>query len=313
MTEERLRFMIKVNNYYSEQDARSFVRECDEAFFKRLDAVAKEISESEDVSIIGLTGPTCSGKTTMADILIGRLKGTKRRVHIISLDDFFFERDILDAMNDDGKIDYDSPDTIDMSLLSVCTKEILNGDRVVLPKYDFLSGKRVSGDVIDAGKNDIFIFEGIQVLYPNVAELFSNNSAYKSIYISPQSEIYAGGKLFLPNHIRFLRRLVRDFNFRGASADFTIYLWDSVRKNEDKYIIPNARLCNYMIDSTLGYDINMLAPYLKRLLSMPHAGKGNISELEYRSVSEEILKEIKNVHEMKKEYLSENSLYREFI
>lgn len=305
--------MIKVNNYYSEQDARNFVRECDEAFFRRLDAVAKKISESEDVSIIGLTGPTCSGKTTMADILIDRLEGTKRRVHIISLDDFFFERDILDSMNDDGKIDYDSPDTIDMSLLSVCTKEILNGDRVVLPKYDFLSGKRVSGDVIDAGKNDIFIFEGIQILYPNVAELFSNNSAYKSIYISPQSEIYAGGKLFLPNHIRFLRRLVRDFNFRGASADFTIYLWDSVRKNEDKYIIPNARLCNYIIDSTLGYDINMLAPYLKKLLSMPHAGRGNISELEYRSVSEEILKEIKNVHEMKKEYLSENSLYREFI
>jgi len=305
--------MIKVKNSYTEQEARAFVRECDEAFFKRLDTVSGEISENKKITVIGLTGPTCSGKTTMANILISKLKRVGKRVHVISLDDFFHDRERLDSMNKEGEIDYDSPDTIDIGLLSECASAILKGDRVVLPKYDFLTGRRVRGDVVDADEDDTFIFEGIQVLYPQVSSLFGDNDSYKSIYICPKSEIYAGGKLFLPNHIRFLRRLVRDFNFRGASADFTMYLWDSVRRNEDKFIIPNAHTCNYIIDSTLGYDINMLAPYLKQLLSMPHAKRGRISESEYRATADAILEEIAGVEEMHKSYLAEGSLYREFI
>lgn len=305
--------MITVKNSYTEEEARTFVKECDDAFFRRLDSVSSEISENKKVNIVGLTGPTCSGKTTMANILINKLSGVGKRVHVISLDDFFHEREKLDAINKNGEIDYDSPDTIDIELLSECAEEILRGDRVVLPKYDFLTGKRVKGDVIDADDDDMFIFEGIQVLYPQVASLFKTSDSYKSIYICPKSEIYVAEKLFLPNHIRLLRRLVRDFNFRGASADFTMYLWDSVRRNEDKYIIPNADSCDYIIDSTLGYDINMLAPYLKRILALPHSGRGKISETKYRSTADEILCEISGVEEMKRSYLTEGSLYREFI
>ena len=305
--------MITVKNSYTPEEARAFVKECDDAFFARLDAVASEISENEKVKVIGLTGPTCSGKTTMANILIERLQNAGKKVHVISIDDFFYEREVLDAQNDGEEIDYDSPSTIDIELLQKCSKEILRGDRVILPKYDFKTGKREQGDVIDADDDDMFIFEGIQVLYPDVAAILNTGDSYKSIYICPQSEIYVNGRLFLPNHIRFLRRLVRDFNFRGASADFTMYLWDSVRRNEDKYIVPNASDCDYIIDSTLGYDINMLSPYLKKLLSLPHSKRGKISEIEYASVSYEILRELKGVCEMGKELLAENSLYREFI
>ena len=189
----------------------------------------------------------------------------------------------------------------------------MRGDRVILPKYDFLTGKRVVGDVIDADDNDMFIFEGIQVLYPEVSSLFKNSSFYRSIYICPRSAIRMGDKVFMPNDIRFLRRLVRDFNFRGASADFTVYLWESVRKNEDKYIMPNADSCDYIIDSTLGYDINMLSPYLREILSRPHSGRGKISESEYRAVADRVLSEISDVQKISRKYLFENSLYREFI
>lgn len=307
--------MFTLKNNYTRDEARAFVRKCDDAFFSRLDEVSSEICERRNINIIGLTGPTCSGKTTMANILIKRLELSGRKVHVISLDDFFYDRATLDAKNTTGEIDYDSPDTLDIDLLARCTRDILRGDPVRLPRYDFPTGARIEGDIIDADDNgrDMFIFEGIQVLYPSVRSLLCGSDSYTSIYISPQSEIYAGGRLFLPNHIRFLRRLVRDYNFRGASADFTMYLWSSVRENEDKHIIPNAHSCEYLIDSTLGYDVNMLAPYLRKILSLPHSGRGRIDDCEYRSVSDEILSEIQDVQDMERSFLADGSLYREFI
>jgi uridine kinase len=294
------------------EEARAFVHSCDKSFYNRLCDVCEQIVEN-DLSVIGLTGPSCSGKTTMANILTGRLEKNGKQVHVISLDDFFYEVDVLHRMSDDGEIDYDSPDTIDIETLTETVDAIFRYGEVQLPRFDFLTGKREKGEKICAGPDDRFIFEGIQVLYPEVSMLLSKYDSYKCIYIAPKSEICVGGRVFKPNHIRLLRRLVRDFNFRGASADFSLYLWESVRKNEEKNIFPHIDKCDYFIDSTLGYDINMLAPYLERILSMPHSGRGAISEAEYRQAADKILAEISDVVPMEKSYLSDGSLYREFI
>ena len=304
--------MIYVNDMMNAEEARAFVHSCDKSFYNRLCDVCEQIVEN-DLSVIGLTGPSCSGKTTMANILTGRLEKNGKQVHVISLDDFFYEVDVLHRMSDDGEIDYDSPDTIDIETLTETVDAIFRYGEVQLPRFDFLTGKREKGEKICAGPDDRFIFEGIQVLYPEVSRLLSKYDSYKCIYIAPKSEICVGGRVFKPNHIRLLRRLVRDFNFRGASADFSLYLWESVRKNEEKNIFPHIDKCDYFIDSTLGYDINMLAPYLARILSMPHSGRGAISEAEYRQEADKILAEISDVVPMEKSYLSDGSLYREFI
>lgn len=304
--------MIQVNNRMNEREAREFVRDCDNAFHSRLCDVCEQIIEN-DLSVIGLTGPTCSGKTTMASILTERLEKSGKQVHVISLDDFFYEVDVLHRMSEDGEIDYDSPDTIDIPALTETVDAIFRYGEVQLPRFDFLTGKREKGERICAGPDDRFIFEGIQVLYPEVSRLLSKYDSYKCIYIAPKSAICIDGMVFEPDHIRLLRRLVRDFNFRGASADFSLYLWESVRRNEEKNIFPHIDKCDYFIDSTLGYDINMLAPYLCRILSMPHSGRGAISEEEYKHTADEILSEISGVTHMEKSYLSEGSLYREFI
>ncbi len=304
--------MIYVNDTMNAEEARAFVHNCDKSFYNRLCDVCEQIVEN-DLSVIGLTGPSCSGKTTMANILTGRLEKNGKQVHVISLDDFFYEVDVLHRMSDDGEIDYDSPDTIDIETLTETVDAIFRYGEVQLPRFDFLTGKREKGEKICAGPDDRFIFEGIQVLYPEVSRLLSKYDSYKCIYIAPKSEICVGGRVFKPNHIRLLRRLVRDFNFRGASADFSLYLWESVRKNEEKNIFPHIDKCDYFIDSTLGYDINMLAPYLERILSMPHSGRGAISEAEYRQAADKILAEISDVVPIEKSYLSDGSLYREFI
>ncbi len=306
--------MIFVKENMTRDEARAFVLASDARFRARLDEVSEEIIKS-GVNIIGLTGPSCSGKTTMAEILISHLEESGRRAHVISLDDFFFENEILNTMND-GEIDYDSPDTIDIEALRSCVRAIFNYEEVTLPKFDFLTGKRVTGETIRATSEDMFIFEGIQVLYPNVVSILREYDAYKCIYIAPESDIYVGGKLFRPNEIRLLRRIVRDYNFRGSSADFTLYLWKSVRENEEINIFPHIDKCDFFIDSTMGYDVNMLAPYLRQILSLPHSGKGEISEEEYLESAGRILGEISGIdsnENMEKSYLSENSLYREFI
>ena len=294
------------------EEARAFVHECDAAFSDRLCEVCENIIE-DGLSVIGLTGPSCSGKTTMANILTDRLERDGKQVHVISLDDFFYEVEVLHRMKDDGEIDYDSPDTIDIPALTETVEAIFSYKEVVLPRFDFLTGKREKGETICAGPDDRFIFEGIQVLYPEVSALLSKYDSYKCIYIAPQSEISVGGRIFEPNRIRLLRRLVRDYNFRGASADFSLYLWASVRKNEEKNIFPHVGRCDYFIDSTLGYDINMLSPYLKRILSLPHSGRGEITEEEYLLAAGEILDEISGAQPMEREYLTEGSLYSEFI
>ena len=304
--------MIYVNDMMNAEEARAYVHSCDKSFYNRRCDVGEQIVEN-DLSVIGLTGPSCSGKTTMANILTGRLEKNGKQVHVISLDDFFYEVDVLHRMSDDGEIDYDSPDTIDIETLTETVDAIFRYGEVQLPRFDFLTGKREKGEKICAGPDDRFSFEGIQVLYPEVSRLLSKYDSYKCIYIAPKSEICVGGRVFKPNHIRLLRRLVRDFNFRGASADFSLYLWESVRKNEEKNIFPHIDKCDYFIDSTLGYDINMLAPYLERILSMPHSGRGAISEAEYRQEADKILVEISDVVPMEKSYLSDGSLYREFI
>lgn len=311
---ERYFSMIKVKRFDSEKEMRDFVVECDKEFYVRLHALSEKIAADTELNIIGLTGPTCSGKTTMANILTEVLEERGKRVHVISLDDFFFDTDRLNRMSEDGSIDYDSPDTIDIDKLTECVDAIFShSGSVVLPKFDFLTGKRIEGETIEAGEDDIFIFEGIQVVYPRVVSLLGKYDAYKCIYICPQSELFVNGKAYSSNDIRFLRRLVRDYRFRGADPDFSMYLWKSVRKNEEVHIFPNAKNCHYFVDSTMGYDINMLAPELEKILRLPYNANSGISEKEYKKTCEDILSGLAGIQKMYPEYLIEGSLYREFI
>lgn len=306
--------MIKVKKFDSEREMRAFVEKCDKEFYVRLHALCENIAADKELNIIGLTGPTCSGKTTMANILTEVLEQRGKRVHVISLDDFFFDTVTLNRMSEDGSIDYDSPDTIDVDTLTECVDAIFrNSGSVTLPKFDFLTGKRTEGETIEPSEDDIFIFEGIQVVYPRVVELLGKYDAYKCIYICPQSELSVNGRVYSSNDIRFLRRLVRDYRFRGADPGFSMYLWKSVRANEEVHIFPNAKNCHYFVDSTMGYDINMLAPELEKILHLPYDAASGISKEEYESTCKEILSGLEGIQKMYPDYLIDGSLYREFI
>ena len=131
--------------------------------------------------------------------------------------------------------------------------------------FDFVKGRRVGFKELDCTENDLFLFEGIQALYPEVHSLFDGHFSY-DIFICVDSAISSNGQLFLPNEIRLMRRLVRDHNFRATNAADTFRLWETVRQNEDNNILPYASICKYRIDSTFACEISLLKDCLLQIL-----------------------------------------------
>ncbi len=294
-------------------DNREFVRKCDEDFKKRLYDVADEITTAfengKGIRLVSLSGPTCSGKTTAADMLAERLGSTGKRIHIISIDDFFFDRPYLEALSRSmghTSVDYDSEDTIDISLLEAFMEKALRGGVAKCPIFNFTTGLRDGVRDVECGYDDIFIFEGIQALYPSVKALFEPYG-FVSIYIAPLTPLSCGEHVFLPDEIRFLRRLVRDAEHRGTCADKTMSLWKNVRINEEKNIFPYADLCAYRIDSTHAYELGVLKEHLDLALStVPEDSPNFVSALK-------TLEKIKDIPPIDSALIEENSLYREFV
>ena len=295
--------------FASKEEARAFVETHESNFEKRLDDIAERVCSDHAVRLVALSGPSCSGKTTTANKLIRELEARGRKVHVVSIDDFFYDKTRLAEIakeNGDGKIDYDSIKTIDFDALVECVREIFSDGKTVVPRFDFKQGKRVGYVEYAPDEEDLFIFEGIQAIYPEITAVFKKYPSV-SIYICAESGVRIGDKIFEPNEIRLLRRLVRDYNFRASSPEFTMYLWESVRSNEDANIFPYVDGCDMRIDSTLAFDVNILKPYLEDVLKkMPE-------DNEFIEGARRIIEKIKDIEPVSREYLTEDSLYNEFI
>lgn len=298
-----------VENLKSAEEQKNFVVYWDHDLEKHMENTARMVSKIPNLRFLGLTGPTCSGKTTAARKLTDYLERHGRRVHVISLDDFYHNKDYLQQRADKDpniEIDYDSEETINVELFSQKITSLMNNEPTELPRFDFRSGMRVKGHTIDPEPEDIFLVEGIQVLYPKVDAIL-RSAPYRSIYICAMSAIEIAGEIFLPNEIRLMRRIVRDYHFRASAPEFTFYLWQSVRANEEKSIFPYASCCDYFIDSTMPYEIGMLKPYLEKVFAtMPHDDA-------FWEDAQAILKKIESVTPVSSDYIIENSLYKEFI
>ena len=290
-------------------------REMDE----RLTACAAAISAdcvAHGVRVIRLSGPTCVGKTTAAEKLTEALEAAGRVVHPISIDDFFYGRDVLHRMAEESgqqKLDYDSVKTIDLPALRKCVRELMEQGNTQIPIFDFKTGycEGYRTLTVPEGEEPIFLFEGIQAVYPEVTALFEGIPE-RSLFINVMKDtvLYdeAGNeRVFTADRIRLLRRLVRDEAKRDSSPDFTLTLWRSVRENELKSILPYASACDYGIDSNMAFDIHMLTPHLRRIFAeQPCDG----DEVEVQNA---ILASIEGVEGISDACLAPNSLYHEFI
>lgn len=290
--------------FKNENDKIDFVNECERDFELRLDEVSSKAINS-GVSILLLSGPTCAGKTTTANKIIHDYNEVGKEVTTISFDDFFKERNDDRKVNENEKLDYDSVDVIDLPLLAECIKNIKHGKTLTVPVFDFITQKR-SGYVNHTIKeNDIIIFEGIQAVYPEITSLFETE--YKGIFINVNEDVCINGICFTKNEIRLIRRIVRDEKFRGATPEFTFYLWESVRENEEKSIFPNKDICEIQIDSFMCYELFLMKNYLIEAL------KGFDENSKYYNNAKNLLEKITKLDEINYDYIPKGSLYTEFL
>lgn len=295
---------IKFKQGYKTVDA-EFVKNCDDCFEKMLADKVSDFCRKKDARVLGLTGPTCSGKTTAAKKLTAYLGDESKRVIPVSLDDFFkdtFSREMLkDA--DITKLDFDSPDTIDIELFSEFIENIFKNGEAKKPIFDFTTGTRARWENVICDDDDILLLEGIQVLYPSVMNVI-DSFGVSVMGVRAQSGIEIDGKKMAPDFVRFCRRLVRDTNFRGSDADLIFGMWPNVSVNEQKNILPYMDKCDVCIDTTLEYEFNVLAPYIRKIFA-------GVPEIKTEAL--EILNAIEGIEGIDSSVISKNSLYKEFV
>ena len=243
-----------------------------EAMHERLlTQIAGQIAERAS-SIVLIAGPSSSGKTTFSRRLSVQLLANGISPYPLELDNYFVQRD-LTPPGRDGKPDYESIDALDLPLLADHLERLVSGEKVHLPRYNFKSGMREVGDVVQLHKGQVLILEGIHGLNPRLLSGHLAGHAFK-VYVSALTQI----NLDRLNRVsttdtRLIRRIVRDARERGYSAAQTISHWEAVRAGEKRYIFPYQENCDVMFNSALVYELSALKPLAEPLLRQVPYGR----------------------------------------
>ncbi|MBQ6902327.1 MAG: nucleoside kinase [Oscillospiraceae bacterium] len=300
---------VREINSRIKNDPTGFVGECEDAYEKSIVSAAKKIAERIDTSsVVLLSGPSGSGKTTTALKLERTLEKLGIGTRPVSLDDYFRTVDFETApKTEDGKIDYESPECLDMPLLNRHIKEIIKGNEIMMPKFDFKNQRRSETVTpLHLKKNEVVIFEGIHALNDEISVAAGSHGI--KLYISARSNFMLDGSVFYKGTwTRLTRRIVRDNLFRGANADFTLSIWDGIRRGEKMYISPFKDRADITINSTHEYEITVLKKHLKKaVLTVPEG------IVRYEEVCR-MMNNIDGFEDLPDDYVPKDSLLREFI
>ena len=260
----------------------------------------------DQISLICIAGPSSSGKTTFANRLRIELLSRGIKPVRISLDDYYLDKSKV-PMDEDGKPDLESIEALDIALFNQNMLDLINGETVTLPKFDFQLGHRVEGRTLRIGKNEPIIIEGIHALNDRMTIDIPKSAKFK-IFISPQAQMNLDDHTPVSlTDLRLIRRIVRDFKFRNASAEETILMWPSVRRGEFRWIYDTQEGCDYVYNSMLSYELPVMKKYAMPLLSkIPE-------ESPCFPTAERLMRMLKFFISMEDEWVPSNSLMREFI
>ncbi|MEG0518229.1 MAG: nucleoside kinase [Bacteroidales bacterium] len=234
---------------------------------RKYTAIADKIKErSSRVKLVLIAGPSSSGKTTTSKRIALQLKVIGLNPVVIAMDNYFVNREDT-PLDEHGNLDFECLEAMDLAFLNKQLNQLFNGEEVELPTFDFALGKRYfSGQKTKMKPNDILIMEGIHALNPNLTSGIDNELKYK-IYASALTSLSIDeNNSISTTDNRLLRRMVRDNNFRGTSAEQTILRWPSVRNGEYKNIFPYQENADIMFNSSLIYELPMLKHYAEPLL-----------------------------------------------
>ena len=234
---------------------------------KKIAQIANEIYNKGKVKLILISGPSSSGKTTFSKRLSIQLMTNGMHPVPISLDNYFVNRERT-PLDDKGEYDYESLYALDLEFFNQQLAALLRGEEVELPRFNFSTGKReFKGDYLRIDNNKVIILEGIHALNPELTPHIPAENKYK-IYVSALTTIMLDNHNYIPTtDNRLLRRIIRDYNYRGYSAEETIRRWPSVRAGEEKWIFPYQENADAMFNSALLFELSVLKNHVEPILN----------------------------------------------
>ena len=233
---------------------------------KKISQIADTIAERKEIKVVLIAGPSSSGKTTFCKRLSVQLLASGVKPVQISLDDYFVNR-AETPKDENGELDYESIYALNIPLINEQFNALFRGEEVELPKYNFQTGmSEKSGKKLHLGENNILLVEGIHALNPALTEQIADDKKFK-IYASALTTILLDDHNYIPTtDNRLLRRIVRDYKYRGCSAQDTIHRWPSVRAGENKWIFPYQEQADVMFNTAMLFELAVIKPQAEEVL-----------------------------------------------
>ncbi len=274
---------------------------------KKIAKIAEEIASRKGVKLVLLAGPSSSGKTTSCKRLSIQLAVNGLKPLQISLDDYFVDREKT-PKDASGEYDYESIYALDLDLINEQFNALFRGEEIELPKYDFQSGKsKKSGNKLKMNDNNVLVVEGIHALNPELTAHIPQEQIFR-VYASALTTILLDNHNYIPTtDNRLLRRIIRDYKYRGVSAQETIHRWPSVRAGENKWIFPFQENADAMLNTAMLYELAVIKTQAEPLLQQVPENCEEYAEA-YR-----LLKFLKYFKGIPYNNLPPTSLLREFL
>ena len=274
---------------------------------KKISRIAEDIASREGVRMVLIAGPSSSGKTTFCKRLSIQLITCGIKPVMISLDDYFVDRTET-PRDEKGDYDYEHLHALNIPLLNEHLQKLFAGEKVQLPRYDFHTGRSMSdGHVLQLGEKDMLVVEGIHALNPELTEQIPAKMKYK-VYASALTTILLDTHNYIPTtDNRLLRRIIRDYKYRGCSAQDTIRRWPSVRAGENKWIFPFQENADAMFNTAMLFELAVIRGQAIPILEEVPESCPEYTEA-YR-----LLKFLKYIKPIADKEIPPTSLLREFL
>lgn len=274
---------------------------------KKISQIADEIAGRKGVKLVLLAGPSSSGKTTTCKRLSIQLVANGLKPLQISLDDYFVNRDQT-PHDENGEYDYESIYALNLNLINEQFNALFRGEEVELPKYDFQTGvSRPSGKKLKMQENNVLVVEGIHALNPELTAHIPEKQKFR-VYVSALTTILLDDHNYIPTtDNRLLRRIIRDYKYRGVDARESIRRWPSVRSGENKWIFPFQENADAVFNSAMLFELAVIKQQAEPLLEQVPENCEEYSEA-YR-----LRKFLKYIRPIPNKDIPPTSLLREFL
>ena len=295
-------------NLRTVRDPKEFMEECDAVYMQRLEEAVRRILDNKKRSpIILLSGPSGSGKTTTSMKIAEAMEKHGVCAHYVAMDDYFKTVDHSTPRTPEGELDLESPLCLDMELLNRHFSQLANGERIYVPKYEFSRRMRVQAPSksIKLGSDEMVIFEGIHALNTMITDV--HPEAFK-LYISARSDVeFQGSVVFKRTWFRLVRRMVRDYKFRGSDPVETMSMWGNVRRGELYYISPYKDQADFRFDTSFAYEPAVFNVTATKLFQAVPEGIDRFDELR------KVLPALQLFGVIDEDLVADDALIREFI